>query len=494
LGLIGDDIQIRDRPNQGIWNSLQNSLIFSGISFPFTVLLFVLPRWATGQAIDPIAAILAAIATAFLLGFYSGGGIAGLQHVILRLLLRANGSVPWNYARFLAYADERKLIQQIGGRYRFVHDLLREHFADNPPVRLTQTLTGHADIVRSIAISPDGQWLVSGNDDKTAKLWHFPTGELQHALADCQGAVNCVAFSPDSTVFAGGSDDRSVKVWQIQTSANGKVRVFLKFTLEGHSDEVLSLAISPDGRTLASGSRDGVVKLWNLETGRVQHTLMGHSKWIFSLAFSLDSQTVASGSRDRTIKLWNTKTGDLQQTFPNNPVRKLIRELRRRLLASWLSGIVFSIHFSPHEPTIVSSSAGEAIEIWDIQTGKLRQTTTVHSSCAAPVAIRSDWQLLAAVGNDDRIILYDFPALNALCNIPERFDLLSEFAFTPDGNHFVSASGTIKIWRLYPALWQAVQRHNTSKSLWIDRALNAIITILTLICVIVLVAAFNGLL
>lgn len=145
---------------------------------------------------------------------------------------------------------------------------------------------------------------------------------------------------------------------------------------------------------------------------------------------------------------------------------------------------------------IVSSSAGEAIEIWDIQTGKLRQTTTVHYNCAAPVAIRSDWQLLAARGGDDRIILYDFPDLNPLCNVAEPFGLLNQLDFTPDGNHFACASddGTIKIWRLYPALWQAVQRTNTSKSLWIDRALNVIITILTLICVIVPVAAFSGLL
>ncbi|MBD2184658.1 hypothetical protein H6S82_05975 [Planktothrix sp. FACHB-1355] len=35
----------------------------------------------------------------------------------------------WNYAKFLNYASERLFLQRIGGRYRFIHDLLREHFA-----------------------------------------------------------------------------------------------------------------------------------------------------------------------------------------------------------------------------------------------------------------------------------------------------------------------------------------------------------------------------
>ncbi|MCX5962068.1 MAG: hypothetical protein NT070_02685 [Cyanobacteria bacterium] len=37
--------------------------------------------------------------------------------------------IPWNYARFLSYAADRKLLQQTGGSYRFIHRSLLEHFA-----------------------------------------------------------------------------------------------------------------------------------------------------------------------------------------------------------------------------------------------------------------------------------------------------------------------------------------------------------------------------
>ncbi len=52
------------------------------------------------------------------------------DNTTLRFILWKNGSIPWNYARFLKYADERKLINQVGGRFTFIHDKLQEHFAE----------------------------------------------------------------------------------------------------------------------------------------------------------------------------------------------------------------------------------------------------------------------------------------------------------------------------------------------------------------------------
>jgi hypothetical protein len=47
----------------------------------------------------------------------------------LKLTIRGNVVIPWNYARFLNYSTERLFLQRVGGRYRFVHKLIQEHFA-----------------------------------------------------------------------------------------------------------------------------------------------------------------------------------------------------------------------------------------------------------------------------------------------------------------------------------------------------------------------------
>jgi hypothetical protein len=56
-------------------------------------------------------------------------GKSVIAHFTLRLILYRNGYIPWNYARFLNYCTERLFLQRVGGRYRFIHKLLQDHFA-----------------------------------------------------------------------------------------------------------------------------------------------------------------------------------------------------------------------------------------------------------------------------------------------------------------------------------------------------------------------------
>jgi serine/threonine protein kinase len=118
-GLTSPSIQTLTFPNQGIWQSTKNAVVFGLIGF---VLL-------TG------ATTLLGIQTltwgmlGLLFGVAAGGGEACIKHFILRIILYCNGYIPWNYARFLDYATERIFLQKVGGGYIFVHRSLLEHFA-----------------------------------------------------------------------------------------------------------------------------------------------------------------------------------------------------------------------------------------------------------------------------------------------------------------------------------------------------------------------------
>ena len=52
------------------------------------------------------------------------------------------------------------------------------------------TLTGHSDLVRSVAYSPDGKHIVSGSDDKTVKIWDSSTGKVVRVLV-CHRPIVC---------------------------------------------------------------------------------------------------------------------------------------------------------------------------------------------------------------------------------------------------------------------------------------------------------------
>jgi hypothetical protein len=65
-------------------------------------------------------------------GFLVFGGIEGIKHFYVRLILSIDRKIPWNYTEFLEYARERLLLKRVGGRYQFMHKLLQEHFSNMP--------------------------------------------------------------------------------------------------------------------------------------------------------------------------------------------------------------------------------------------------------------------------------------------------------------------------------------------------------------------------
>ncbi|MBD2004033.1 MULTISPECIES: NACHT domain-containing protein [Cyanophyceae] len=128
FGVTGEKIRSRSKPNQGIKDSAKNIIVISLVSLPVAMLSYTVPLVANGQSIEPINIVINGLSWAIFFGI-TAAGVPVIQHFALRLILWNSGAIPWNYARFLSYANERRLIKQVGGRYRFIHDLLREHFA-----------------------------------------------------------------------------------------------------------------------------------------------------------------------------------------------------------------------------------------------------------------------------------------------------------------------------------------------------------------------------
>ncbi|KAF9225758.1 WD40 repeat-like protein [Gyrodon lividus] len=135
---------------------------------------------------------------------------------------------------------------------------------------LIERLRGHRDSVYSVAFTPDGKGLVSGSLDKTLKYWDVSglvNGSKRKEAAangkkELEKVSQCtmnfmghtdyvlsVAVSHDGQWVVSGSKDRGVQFWDSHTAT-------MQCMLQGHKNSVISIDLSPAGSTLATGSGD----------------------------------------------------------------------------------------------------------------------------------------------------------------------------------------------------------------------------------------------
>lgn len=127
-----------------------------------------------------------------------------------------------------------------------------------PPYKLSATLSGHTQDVRSVAstsgTSGNLARVLSSSRDKTAKLWSTSTSSrawsCSHTLAGHEGFVNavCSAVLADGREYAvTGSQDSTIALWDSETGEMSRVLI-------GHTSNVCALD-SKEG-LLASASWD----------------------------------------------------------------------------------------------------------------------------------------------------------------------------------------------------------------------------------------------
>ncbi|MEM7114867.1 MAG: BTAD domain-containing putative transcriptional regulator [Chloroflexota bacterium] len=131
-GLTNSYVEIKSRPNQGIWLSGRNALIGSGSTFVAMLILSALSRFILElqgiSFITPLYNVYGSTIAGLIAGFVFGG-FNVVNHAYLRLLLRLSQQTPEPFPQFLQVATRHILLYRVGGGFIFIHRLLQEHLA-----------------------------------------------------------------------------------------------------------------------------------------------------------------------------------------------------------------------------------------------------------------------------------------------------------------------------------------------------------------------------
>jgi WD40 repeat protein len=250
-----------------------------------------------------------------------------------------------------------------------------------------QDVIWQAQAGRAIAISPDAQLMLTGN-----QVRHTSDGSLirafQFGYTDTS-VVNADAFSPDGKLAAIGVQafNRNLFVFRV---ADG---VKIAGPISAHNNGTTCVAFSPVAPILASGGRDGTIKLWHLPEMTLLRTLnggVGYRPRVFALVFSKDGSMVALGGQGGVL-VYRVSDG------------VMLRQLT--------TVATISLALSP-DGTILASGGNQidqygqcvdcTIKVWRMSTGALMGTLPGNNNGVTSLAFSPDQGELAA-GAGDRV-------------------------------------------------------------------------------------------
>jgi serine/threonine protein kinase len=174
------------------------------------------------------------------------------------------------------------------------------------PAKEVKTFPTHPAHLTAMALSPDGNFVLAGSQDRTVRLLDVNDGRELHRSIKHTVEVGHLAFSPDGryALSVARHSDGIVWVWRVKSWSNFEA-------LKGHKGTVFNAAFSPDSRYILTGGEDGTMRFWDANTGRELHCFRKHRSWfggpssrIRSVAFSSDGEQALSASEDGVVRVW----------------------------------------------------------------------------------------------------------------------------------------------------------------------------------------------
>jgi WD40 repeat protein len=202
---------------------------------------------------------------------------------------------------------------------------------------------GHRSRITAVAATPGAARVVSVSQDETMKVWDGVSGAVLHTCAPVFGSTPSLVLIDGGRSAVTGSLG-SLRIWDVESGR-------LERDVETPIGRFRCLTQSPDGRWLVLGSAEGDL------FGRLDDVWQwhgeGHTDTVNRLAFAPNSTALASASDDHTLRVWNWGTKQCRHIIPHE-------------------NRVLSVCFSADSEYVITGAEDGYIRLWHIRTGVLK--------------------------------------------------------------------------------------------------------------------------
>jgi WD40 repeat protein/energy-coupling factor transporter ATP-binding protein EcfA2 len=252
-----------------------------------------------------------------------------------------------------------------------------------------QPFVGHTQDVKSVAISSDGQTIASAGLDGIL-IWNRQGGEPKQLPA--QGVFSSVDMTSDGQTFAVAGAVDGFLMNRNGTPLNHKA-------FGGVPGNKPTVSISGDGQTvlrfqlgkvqLSDGKGED---LWKSETESEKDEDRDRSNGASSAAISRDGQTIVIGYQNGYVRLWNRQGKALVQAPEEGEAHE---------------GRVTCVAVSTDGQTIASGGEEGTVRLWDREAKPVGPSLTGHDGRVNSVAMSADGRLIVSAGDDGMVRLWE---------------------------------------------------------------------------------------
>ena len=301
--------------------------------------------------------------------------------------------------------------------------------------------------IRSISFSPDSQFIAFTGDWDLTHLWKWQDGSNSYKLPNLLGPWGGwgIDFNPSNNQsLAVARNDGSIYLLNLQ----GDIQKTLR-----SSDSLHKVSFSPDGQLVAAAGDNGNISLWNLDGDQQVVQLNSNQKQmnqdrVKSIRFASDSRTVATITENGTAHWWNLQ-GNLIEDNREVPPANNSCDLEDRGMQVKTGD--------------ESNLDRDKAFVYALQGNLLAETSRGHTNGLTSISCTVDGNLLATVGTDYKVRLWNLSQLQLQEQAPQSLfpvrewtgddDVISFVQFSPNGKQLATGGsargrGRVRLWTL----------------------------------------------
>lgn len=305
---------------------------------------------------------------------------------------------------------------------------------NSPSAKAGTNPTGPVHIV---AFSSDGRWAATADNARKVGVWDVASRSLRHTLNGHKHEVRSIAFSPDGQTLVSGDAHGDLIRWNLSTGEQSASWSFRSGLVASPTDDarqthgdhgITAIAFRHDQRVLAAGTAGGYTQTFDLERGTELSPVFQRSA-VTDLAFTQDGASLLVAMQSGEVTRW--------WQAPDPP--------------RMLTGHQGSVRFAALDAAgrrAVTGGTDRKLRIWDVDQRSLVGALDNGGEAITAGALSRDGMRAVTSGYGSGITLWNLTGMTSLGKRYGHKKRVWWFDFAPDGTRFASASDdqTVKLW------------------------------------------------